>query len=110
MRSLETVTMPILLFLNYISAFWDHNLEITIGFHGLGQSGPRCEVGLGMASPPMLGTSDPVCPGPIPTVYACLHTFIFPLITFRGSDGRLQPPLCVAGGFGCMLGRFYGLS
>jgi hypothetical protein len=29
--------MPILLFLGgYISAFCDHNLEITIGFQGLG--------------------------------------------------------------------------
>jgi hypothetical protein len=29
--------MPILLFPGgYISGFWDHNLELTIGFQGLG--------------------------------------------------------------------------
>jgi hypothetical protein len=46
MRTLETITMPILLFPEgYISAFWDHNFEIRIGFQGLGQSDPRHEVG-----------------------------------------------------------------
>jgi hypothetical protein len=53
MRSLETTTMPILLFLEgYISAFGDHNLEITNGFQGLGRSGLRCEAGLGTPSLP----------------------------------------------------------
>jgi hypothetical protein len=37
MESLETITTPILLFMEgYLSAFWDHNLELTISFQGLG--------------------------------------------------------------------------
>jgi hypothetical protein len=65
MRSIAT---PILLFLEgYISAFWDHNLEITIGFQGLGQLGSKHEVELGMGPAQNTvtpGTSKPVCPGP----------------------------------------------
>jgi hypothetical protein len=79
--------------------FWDHNLEIRIDFQGLGQSGPRHEVGLGtgpvQSAPPlppqMPGTSDPLCPAspcglsPFPPMYMYLCAFIFPLIPFRGS-------------------------
>jgi hypothetical protein len=37
MRSLEATVTPILLFPEgYFSAFWDHNLELTIGLQGLG--------------------------------------------------------------------------
>jgi hypothetical protein len=41
-------------------------------------------------------------------VYACLRDFFFSSL-FLGSGGRSQSPLCVAGGFGCLLGPFYGL-
>jgi hypothetical protein len=115
MRRLEIITIPILLFPeSYISVFSDHNLEITIDFQGLGWSGLRCEVGLWMPLHPMPRTSDPVCPGPIlqsippcpSPMYACLHKFIFPLISFRGSGGGLQLTPYVAGGIGCVLGPF----
>jgi hypothetical protein len=94
MRSLETITMPFLLFLEgYISAFFwvgDHNFEIRIGSKGSVNQARGVRWGW-ECCPPMPGMSDPVCPGPPlqpvtpPPVYACLCTFIFPLIPFRGS-------------------------
>jgi hypothetical protein len=124
MRSLETITTPILLLPgDYISAFWDHNLEITIGFQGLGleAQGMRWgwEQGLRKVPPPSPtpGIRDPVCPGlilqPITLpLTLCTHacTFIFPLTPFRGSGGGLQLLPCVAGSFVCVPGPFHGLS
>jgi hypothetical protein len=113
--------MSILLFLqSYISAFGDHNLEIRIDFQGLSQSGPRPEVELrtglckAQLSSPMPRMSDPICPDPTHCpypfpMYTHLYTFIFPLIPFRGSASGLQPLPCMSGGFGCVLGPFYGL-
>jgi hypothetical protein len=62
--------MPILLFPEgCISAFWDHNHELTIGFQELGPAAQGVKWGLEQGlckvrSPsPTPRMSDPVCPG-----------------------------------------------
>jgi hypothetical protein len=97
MRSLEAIATPILLFAEgYISAFWDHNLEIRIGFQGQVTQAQGVRWGWEWAlhkvpmSPHMPRMCHPVCPGPPlwpitpPTVYMHLCTVIFPLIPFWG--------------------------
>jgi hypothetical protein len=90
--------MPALLFLEgYISAFWDHNLELTIGFQRLGPVawGMRWGWEWGFHKAPLPhptpGTSDPVCLGlilqpvtPSLSLCMCACTHLFFLSSLLG--------------------------
>jgi hypothetical protein len=95
MRSLETIVMPVFCLFpeGYISAFWEHNLEIRIGSKGWvgeAQAGMRWgwEQGLYKALPPtpILRMSNPVYSGlplqPVapPPVFMGLFVFPTPLV------------------------------
>jgi hypothetical protein len=122
MRSLETITMSILLFPEgNISAFGDHNLEIRIGFQGLNQSGPMPEVGLG-TGPAQSATAPPTClgqvtlsapalpcgPSPLPHVHLPAHIY-FSCLPFLEEWWWVAVTSCMAGGFGCVPSPLYGL-
>jgi hypothetical protein len=101
MRSLEAIATPILLFAEgYISAFWDHNLEIRIGFQGQVTQAQGVRWGWEWAlhkvpmSPHMPRMCHPVCqahpcgPSPLP-LCTCTFAWLFFLSSLFGEWWRV---------------------